>query len=111
VNVLSITWAASMVAVPGVYWLTPERLRALVLPFLTCVLLAMVSPLTVAGMAFAVVVAWVCYRHFAHSGPATALAVALQTVPLMVWRINAQVSLPVIAQVAIPVGLAYGCIT
>ena len=106
-NVLSVIWAASMVTVPGVYWLTPDRLRVLVLPFVTAALLGVVSPLTVVGMGFAVLVAWTAYRHFASNGLAIALAATLQLAPLVLWRINAQLSLPVIAQIAIPLGLAY----
>ena len=105
-DILSITWLAAIASVTAAHWLAPERLRPWVLPALTAALLGWLSPLTLAFLLLAILLAWGSQR-LAHSGPAIALAALLQLAPVIAWRLNAQVPLPLIGGTAIPLGLSY----
>jgi D-alanyl-lipoteichoic acid acyltransferase DltB (MBOAT superfamily) len=108
-DVLTSTWLVCLAGLTALYWIAPERLRAHLVPAATAALLAWLSPLTLGSLLLAVLVAWHSQR-LAHNGRAVALACALQLAPLIAWRLNAQVPLPVIAQIAIPLGLAYSAL-
>lgn len=105
-DILSTIWLAAMAGVTAAHWLAPEKLRSWVLPGLTAALLGWLSPLTLAFLLLAILLAWGSQR-LAHSGPAIALAALLQLAPVIAWRLNAQVPLPVIEGIAIPLGLSY----
>jgi alginate O-acetyltransferase complex protein AlgI len=105
-DVLSTTWLACLAGLTALYWIAPERLRSHVVPAATAALLAWLSPLTLACLLLAVLVAWSSQR-LADNGRAIALACVLQLAPLVAWRLNAQMPLPGLAGIAIPFGLAY----
>jgi alginate O-acetyltransferase complex protein AlgI len=103
---LSIAWLASIAGVTALYWIVPARVRPFVLPVATAALVGWASPLTVAALTFSVVLCWASYKHL-ESGWAIAATCAAQLLPLVAWRLDAQVPLPVIAGILIPLGLAY----
>lgn len=105
----SIMWLACLVGLPVIYWLASARWRDFVIPVLTALVLGLLSPFAFAAQLFAVLIAWGSQR-LAHNGRAIALASALQLAPLVAWRLDAQVPLPGIAGIAIPLGLAYSAL-
>lgn len=106
-EVLSAQWLGIMAALAAVFWATPERWRRYVPTFATAAFAAWLSPLTLAALALAVGVCWLAHRRLAANGRLIALACAAQLLPLVAWRINAQVPLPGLAGIAIPLGLSY----
>jgi len=107
VSVLSPIWVAALLIVTAIYWLVPERLRSAVLTAMTFNFLIWVSPTACFFLVLAVLVAWVCRTRFARNGAAVAIACALQLAPLIVWRLNAQLPLPIVSELIVPLGLAY----
>ena len=106
-SVLSLIWVFALLLTPAVYWLVSEQRRSIVVTAMTLNLLFWTSPATCIFLIFAIVVAWVGGSRFASKGAAVAVAAALQLAPLVVWRIDAQVPLPIVAEYAVPLGLAY----
>jgi len=104
---LSISWLAAMLLTPSVYWLTPERLRSAVLTGITLAVPLFISPATCLFLLLSVAVCWFCYKYHASNGAAVAAASAIQLAPLIAWRVDAQLPLPFLAGVIIPLGLAY----
>lgn len=106
-DVLSAQWLGIMAALAAVFWATPERWRRFVPAVATAAFCAWLSPLTLAALVLSVGVCRLAQSRFAENGRAIALACAVQLLPLVAWRISAQVPLPGLAGIAIPLGLSY----
>lgn len=106
-DVLSVQWLGIMAALAAVFWATPEPWRRYVPALATAAITTWLSPLTLAALVLAVGVCWLAQSRLAENGRLIALACAVQLLPLVVWRINAQMPLPGLAGIAIPLGLSY----
>ena len=106
-DALSVQWLGIMAALAAVFWATPERWRRYVPAAATALFAAWLSPLTLVALLLAAGVCWLAQSRYSENGRMIAVACAVQLLPLVVWRTNAQVPLPGIGGMAIPLGLSY----